>query len=90
MAKKGVRAVEGEDVFSDLYLKGVEFAGERERRELGRGSYGVVYEVMWRGTPCAAKKIHPLLLESIPGEQIHTITSEAGTELHQLGSTSNM
>ena len=67
MAKKGVGVVEGEDVFSDLYLTGVDFAKEEERRELGRGSYGVVYEVMWRGTPCAAKKIHPLLLESVPG-----------------------
>ena len=67
MAEKGVGVVEGEDVFSDLYLTGVELASERERRELGRGAYGVVYEVIWRGTPCAAKKIHPLLLESVPG-----------------------
>ena len=67
MAEKGIHVVEEEDVFSDLYLTGVKFAGERERRELGKGSYGVVYEVMWRGTPCAAKKIYPLLLESIPG-----------------------
>ena len=76
MAEKGVGVVEGEDVFSDLYLTGVEFASERERRELGRGSYGVVYEVMWRGTPCAAKKIHPLLLESVPGEQVHTMSQD--------------
>ena len=68
MVEKGVGVVEGEDIFSDLYLTGVQFAGEGEGRELGRGSYGVVYEVMWRGTPCAAKKIHPLLLlESVPG-----------------------
>ena len=76
MAKKGVRVVKGEDVFSDLYLTGVEFAREEEQRELGRGSYGAVYEVMWRGTPCAAKKIHPLLLESVPGEQVHTMSQD--------------
>ena len=61
------RFIEVEDPFSDLCLSGVEFARERERRELGRGSYGVVYEVMWRGTPCAAKKIHPIMLRSLPG-----------------------
>ena len=66
MAKECALVVE-EDTFNDLYLTGVEFAGEVEGRELGRGSYGVVYEVMWRGTPCAAKKIHPILLESVPG-----------------------
>ena len=62
------RLVEEEAAFSDLYITGVEFAGEVEGRELGRGFNGVVYEVMWRGTPCAAKKIHPSLLESVPGE----------------------
>ena len=68
MAMEGVRVVEEEEVPSDLYLTGVEFAGkEQGKRELGRGSYGVVYEVTWRGTPCAAKKIYPLLLESVPG-----------------------
>ena len=68
MAREGARVVEEEDVFSDLYLTGVEFAGEEQgMRELGRGSYGVVYEVTWTGTPCAAKKIYPLLLESVPG-----------------------
>ncbi len=68
MAREGVRVVEEEEVPSDVYLTGVEFAGEEKgKRELGRGSYGVVYEVTWRGTPCAAKKIYPLLLESIPG-----------------------
>ena len=66
-----------EEAFSDLYLTGVEFAGEVEGRELGRGSYGVVYEVMWRGTPCAAKKIHPLLLESVPGERVQNIHQES-------------
>ena len=68
MAREGARVVEEEEVYSDLYLTGVEFAGEEQgMRELSRGSYGVVYEVTWRGTPCAAKKIHPLLLDTVPG-----------------------
>ena len=66
-----------EEAFKDLYLTGVEFAEEVEGKELGRGSYGVIYEVMWRGTPCAAKKIHPLLLESVPGERVQTIHQES-------------
>ena len=74
MANEGARVVEKEEAFNDLYLTGVEFAGEEERRELGRGSYGVVYEVMWRGTPCAAKKIHPVLLETVPGEWVQKCT----------------
>ena len=73
MAMEDTHVVEKE-VFNDLYLTGVEFAGEEEGRELGRGSYGVVYEVMWRGTPCAAKKIHPLLLEAVPGEWVQKCT----------------
>ena len=70
MATERACVVEDE-TFSDLYLTGMEFAGEVEGRELGRGSYGVVYEVMWRGTPCAAKKIYPFLLESVTGGWVH-------------------
>ena len=64
------RVVE-EEAFNDIYITGVDFAGEVEGRELGRGSYGVVYEVMWKGTPCAAKKMHPFMLRSRPGGWIH-------------------
>ena len=60
-----------EEAFNDLYITGVDFAGEVEGRELGRGSYGVVYEVMWKGTPCAAKKMHPFMLRSRPGGWMH-------------------
>ena len=31
-------------------------------RELGRGSYATVFEVMVHGTPCAAKEMYPILL----------------------------
>ena len=70
MTLESARVVQMEDSFKYLYLKGVEFVEEVEGRELGRGSYGVVYEVMWRGTPCAAKKIHASLLESVPGGRV--------------------
>ena len=90
MAMEDAHVVEKEEAFNDLYLTGVEFAGEEEGGELGRGSYGVVYEVMWRGTPCAAKKIHPLLLEAVPGEWVQNIhyktalLSNCAVIVHQL------
>ena len=31
--------------------------------ELGRGAYATVHEVIWNGTPCAAKRLHEVLLE---------------------------
>ena len=31
-------------------------------KELGRGSYGEVKEAYWLGTPCAIKRVHPLLV----------------------------
>ena len=31
--------------------------------ELGNGAYATVHEVEWNGTPCAAKRLHPILLE---------------------------
>ena len=68
------------EAFRHLYLTGVEFSGEVEGKELGRGSYGVVYEVLWRGTPCAAKKIHPILLQSVPGGWIHSIKNSLLTK----------
>jgi len=34
----------------------------RTSKELGRGSYAAVFEVMVHGTPCAAKEMHPILL----------------------------
>ena len=33
-------------------------------KTLGRGAYGEVVEVVYLGTPCAAKRIHPILEES--------------------------
>ena len=36
--------------------------GFDERKVVGGGSYGAVYEVMMNGTPCIAKKIHDILV----------------------------
>ena len=32
------------------------------RKELERGSYAAVFEVMVQGTPCAAKEVYPILM----------------------------
>ena len=47
------------DDFSNLTLKGVISL----HKEVGRGGYGRVYAVKYHGTVCAAKEIHPILIE---------------------------
>ena len=42
-----------------LLLDGVKETG----RELGRGAYGVVIEVIVSGTICAAKKLHEAIVQ---------------------------
>ena len=42
-----------------LQLDGVKETG----RELGRGAYGVVTELIISGTVCAAKKLHEAILQ---------------------------
>ena len=32
-------------------------------KELGRGAYGIVTEVIVSGTTCAAKKLHPAIVQ---------------------------
>ena len=46
------------------------------RRELGRGAYGKVYAVKYCQTVCAAKEIHPILIEDV-GEAEKTFTIES-------------
>ena len=45
--------------FSGLLIEKLEFINTK----LGRGADATVYEVEWNGTPCAAKRIHEILLE---------------------------
>ena len=40
--------------FENLKVKDVRETG----KELGRGSYGVVNEALWRGIPCVTKRLH--------------------------------
>ena len=49
----------------DVTLKGV----VPLNKELGRGSYGIVFTVKHKGIVCAAKKIHPILTETVSPEQ---------------------
>ena len=48
--------------FAALSLSGV--------KELGRGSYGEVREANWLGTPCATKRVHPLLVSQAGAGEI--------------------
>ena len=36
---------------------------------VGRGGYGRVFEVDYNGTTCAAKQVHPMLLQFAAGEK---------------------
>ena len=55
--------------YGDLVIHDVQETGV----ELGRGSYGVVFEVKWRGKMRAAKKLHDFFFEpelrELPGAQ---------------------
>ena len=64
---------------SELLLK----SNVRETgRELGRGAYGVVVEVEVNGLRCAAKKLHPILLETDP-EGCRAVSSRFVEECNQ-------
>ena len=45
--------------FSSLLISNVQFTDT----ELGRGADAIVYAVQWKGTTCAAKRLHEFLLE---------------------------
>ena len=49
----------------DVTLKGVTLINN----ELGRGAYGSVFTVKYQGVVCAAKKIHPILMENVSNEE---------------------
>ena len=46
-----------EDYYTVRSLEGFD-----ERKVVGGGSYGAVYEIMMNGTPCIAKKVHDILV----------------------------
>ena len=56
----------------DVTLKGV-VPGDVE---LGRGAYGSVFTVQYGGVLCAAKKIHPILIENVTNEEKQKIKED--------------
>ncbi|KAL5505594.1 hypothetical protein EMCRGX_G007056 [Ephydatia muelleri] len=55
--------------------------GLDQRREIGRGAYGAVYEVKLNGLPCIAKGLHQILLgmggyERVGGKEVETIRAK--------------
>ena len=65
-----------------LILHGVNPTGT----EIGRGAYGRVFEVDYEGTPCAAKEVHALLLQSAKGSELQKIKDDFLSEC-QIWST---
>ena len=53
--------MDGDDVVKHLIITGVKFTD----RELGLGSYGRVFAVDYNGVMCAAKEMHPILIENV-------------------------
>ena len=54
----------------NLTLTGVKPVADQE---LGRGAYGKVYKVKYRGVDCAAKEIHQALLEGVPPQDQQSV-----------------
>ena len=68
-----------EESLQRLQLFNVTRAG---RKELGRGSYAVVFEVMVQGTPCAAKEVHPILVSAKSKENFYKECFHSSQLLH--------
>ena len=67
-----------EAVLKDVTIEGVSPIGE----ELGRGAYGKVFTVMYSGLVCAAKEIHPILIEGVSPAEKRTIIDNFIRECH--------
>ena len=63
-------------------LKGIYPTG----KEIGRGTFGKVYEVDYAGTLCAAKEVHALLLQYTQGGDLQKIKDDFLSE-YQIWST---
>ena len=51
----------------------VQTTGESVGKELGRGAYGRVFTVKYCGLICAAKEIHPILVEGVGQQQEQSV-----------------
>ena len=58
----------------DVTLKGVVPMSLND--ELGHGAYGSVFKVKYGGVVCAAKKIHPILIENVRNEEKQRIKDD--------------
>ena len=73
MASKEVDAL-----LKDVTIEGVVATG----KELGRGAYGKVFAVKYCGLICAAKEIHPILIEGVSPAEKKTIIDNFIRECH--------
>ena len=56
----------------DVTVKGVVLLKD----ELGHGAYGSIFKVKYGGVVCAAKKIHPFLIEYVRSEERQRIKDD--------------
>ena len=73
------------DRLRDLYLTGVRLNG----RDIGVGAYGRVFEVEFCGTVCAAKEVHPILVQGVRREEFEATKRSFLTECIRSGSLSH-
>ena len=52
-------------------------------KELGRGAYGIVYTVKFCGVLCAAKKVHPILVEGVDPKDKKSVEDSFIRECYQ-------
>lgn len=72
-----------EDLLKALKIEGVVSLN----KQLGQGAYGRVFTVKYRGEVCAAKEIHPILIEKSPPVEKKTIVHSFIKECHQCSLT---
>ena len=72
------------DRLRDLYLTGVRPNG----KDIGVGAYGRVFEVEFCGTVCAAKEVHPILVQGVRREDFEATKKAFLTECIRSGSLS--
>ena len=70
------------DRLRDLYLTGVRPNG----KDIGVGAYGRVFEVEYCGTVCAAKEVHPILVQGVSREEFEATKEAFLTECIRSGS----
>jgi len=62
------------------YIMKDKLVDEKNSENIGKGAYGAISKIKYCGTPCAAKEIHPILLENIGREELERTKA---TYLHE-------